>query len=198
VVRPRGSGPGARVFPIAIAAGVLLLVVCGVFGFYALQKRDQPMAQMAVETPSPIGGPVSSPSPTPASNENAVVPDTRNDEVPAATPKKSPREEAKKTPERRPESPTPEREGEGHAGDVQVDPPDVPVPPNFDERNRPRRPRITSDGAVIRTLPDGSQLITMPNGMRVMITKDGKRQILNPPRPNIRRRPAPAPAPSPQ
>src|ERR1044072_4261859 len=56
VVRPSARGRGARVFPIAIAAGVLLLVVCGVFGFYALQKRDQPMAQMAVETPSPVSG----------------------------------------------------------------------------------------------------------------------------------------------
>ena len=200
VVRPRGSGPGARVFPIAIAAGVLLLVVCGVFGFYALQKRDQPMAQMAAETASPVSGPVNSPSPTPASNENAVVPDTRNDEVPAATPKKSPREEAKKTPERRPESPTPEREGEGHEGDVQVDPPDVPVPPNFDERNRQRRPgvRVTGEGVVIRNLPDGSQIVTLPDGMRIMVTKDGKRKILNPPRPNNRRRQTPPPAPSPQ
>jgi serine/threonine protein kinase len=204
VVRPRGSGPAARVFPIAIAAGVLLLVVCGVFGFYALQKRNQPMAEMAVEMPSPITEPVSSPSPTPASNANAAVPDTRNDEVPAATLKKSQREEAKKTPERKEESPPPDREGEGHEGDVRVDPPDVPVPPNFEERNRPRRPdvRVMPGGVMIRKFPDGSQIITLPDGMRVMVTKDGKRQVLNPPRPNSRRRqaptPTPTPAPSPQ
>jgi len=199
VVRPRGSGPGARVFPIAIAAGVLLLVVCGVFGFYALQKRNQPLAQMAAESPTPIGGTVvSSPSPTPESSAETAVPDTKNDEVPAATPKKSPREEPKKTPERRPE-PSPEREGEGHENDVRVDPPDVPVPPNFEERDKPRRPgvRVMPNGVMIRNFPDGSQIITMPDGMRVMITKDGKRQVLNPPRPKNRRN-MPAPAPSPQ
>src|SRR5262249_19321174 len=85
VVRPRGSARGMRVFPIAIAAGVLLLAVCGVFGFYELQKHNQPVAQIAAETPSPIGGPaVSSASPTPESSAKAAVPDTKNDEVPAA------------------------------------------------------------------------------------------------------------------
>jgi len=188
VVRPRGSGRGTRLFPIAIAAGVLLLVVCGVFGFYALQKRNQPMAQVAAESPSPIGGPaVSSPSPAPKSSANAVVPDTRNDEVPAVTPKKSPREEPKKTPAHAPQE-TPDKEGEGHEGDVRVNPPDTPEPPDFDEQGRPRRPGVREAGGVrIRNLPDGSQIITLPGGMRVMVSKDGKRTVLNPPRANRRR-----------
>ena len=200
VVRPRGSRPGARVFPIAIAAGVLLLVVCGVFGFYALQKRGPSVTQVTSETPSPIGGPaLSSPSPTPVVSANAAVPDTKNDEVPAATPKKSPREEAKKTPQQKPEAPA-DSEGEGHEGDVRVEAPDTPEPPQFDERDKPRRPgvRVFPGGVMIRKFPDGSQIITMPDGMRVMITKDGKRQVLNPPRPNNRRPRIPAPAPSPQ
>ena len=201
VVRPRGSGRGARVFPIAIAAGVLLLVVCGVFGFYKLQKRGESVTQVTVATPSPIGGPVvTSPSPTPESSESAAVPDTKHDEVPAATPKKSPREEAKKTPERRAETPPAEREGEGHEGDVRVETPDVPVPPDDGDPGRPRRPGVRTfpGGMTIRNLPDGSQIITLRDGTRVMVTKDGKRQVLNPPRPNNRRRQAPAPAPSPQ
>jgi serine/threonine protein kinase len=196
VVRPRGSGPGMRVFPIAIAAGVLLLVVCGVFGFYMLQKRSNSMAQIAAETPSPIGGPVTTPTPETSATP---TPETKVEQTPVAVPKKSPREEAKKTPERAPQE-APRTEGAGHGeGDVRVNPPDIPEPPDSDEPNRPRRPgvRVTPDGAVIRNLPDGSQIITMPSGMRVMVTKDGKRQILSPPRPK-RRREVPAPVPSPQ
>ena len=197
VVRPRGSGPGVRVFPIAIAAGVLLLVVCGVFGFYALQKRGESATQIAVATPTPSGGPVTStPEPTPESTVKSATPEAKVE----ATPKKSPREEAKPTPERRPETPPPAREGEGHRGDTRVNPPDVevPEPPDVDDPNRPRRPgvRVLPGGVMIRNFPDGSQIIQTPDGMRVLVTKDGKRQILNPPRPKNRRQ-MPAPAPSP-
>ncbi len=195
VVRPRGSGRGARIFPIAIAAGVLLLAVCGVFGFFALQKRNQPLAQVAAESPTPIGGPATTtPSPTP---QNTATPEAKVE----PTPKKSPREETKKTPERREQPPPAATEGEGHVGDVRVNPPDIPVPPEGDEPNRQRRPgvKVTPGGVMIRTLPDGSQIITLSDGMRVLVTKDGKRQILNPPRPNRRRNvPGAAPAPSPQ
>jgi hypothetical protein len=192
VVRPRGSGPGMRVFPIAIAAGVLLLVVCGVFGFYALQKRSSSMAQIAAETPTPIGGPVATPTPEASATPS---PEAKVEEAPVAVPKKSPREEAKKTPERAPQEPP--DEGKGHQGDVRVDPPDIPEPPDVDRPDRQRRPnvRVMPGGVVVRKLPDGSQIITRPDGMTVMITKDGKRQILSPPRPNRRRE---VPAPSPQ
>jgi len=194
VVRPRGSGPGMRVFPIAIAAGVLLLVVCGVFGFYVMQKRSNSMAQIAAETQSPVGGPVT--TPTPASSATPS-PEAKVEQAPVAVPKKSPREEAKKTPERAPQEP--HDEGKGHEGDVRVDPPDIPEPPDFDEPNRRRRPNVRAmrGGVEVRNLPDGSTIITTADGMRVRITKDGKRQVLNPPRPN-RRREVPAPEPSPQ
>src|SRR6185369_5046463 len=87
VVRPRGSGPGMRVFPIAIAAGVLLLVVCGVFGFFALQKRrNDPVTQLSVETPSPIGGPVTTPTPEISATSS---PETKAEAAPVAVPKKS-------------------------------------------------------------------------------------------------------------
>jgi hypothetical protein len=193
VVRPRGSGPGMRVFPIAIAAGVLLLVVCGVFGFFALQKRNnEPVTQIAIESPSPIGGPATAPSPEISATAS---PETKTE---AAVPKKSPRDEAKKTPERAPQE-APSREGEGHVGDVRVDPPDIPEPPEDEAPNRPRRPgvKVYPGGVMIRNLPDGSQIIQTPDGMRVLITKDGKRQVLNPPRPK-RRREQPEPEPSPE
>ena len=200
VVRPRGSGRGVRVVPIAIAAGVLVLVVGGVFGFVALRKRnDQPVTQVSAVSPTPIGGPVqSSPSPTPESSASVA---RKAEGAPAATPKKSPREEAKKNPEPR-EPPPADSQGHGHEGDVRVNPPDVqvPEPPDVDGPDRKRRPpvKVLPGGVMIRNFPDGSQIITMPDGMRVLV-KDGKRQILNPPRANSNRhREGPRPAPSPQ
>ena len=188
VVRPRKR---SQVVPIAVSAAVLVLVACGALGFYALQKRDEPVEQTTAETPSPIGGPaVSSPSP----NRVAVAsPEVPAQETPTAVPKRSPRnEEPRKEPTPEPKS-TPEAnaEAEEHEGN----PPDVPVPPEFQPPDRVRRPRtrVLPDGVVIRKLPDGSQIIIMPDGRRVMITKDGKRTILNPPRP--RRQPAPSPSP---
>ena len=85
VVRPWKSG---SVFPIVISAAVLLLVLGGALGFFALKKRDESVDQNATETPSPLGGPaVSSPSP------NAVVvasPEVPGQEAPTAAPKRSP------------------------------------------------------------------------------------------------------------
>ena len=199
VVRPRGSGPGIRVVPIAIVGAVLLLIVGGVFGFFALKKNNEPVTHVAVEAPSPIGGPATS-TPAPESSASTPSPETKVAQAPVAVPKKSPREEPKKTPERAPRE-TPRGEGEGHVGDVRVELPDVPpVPPESEGPNRPPRRnnvRVTPGGMTIHTLPDGSQIVTMRDGMRVLVTKDGKRQILSPPRPN-RRREGPSPAPSPQ
>jgi eukaryotic-like serine/threonine-protein kinase len=186
VVRPR---KGSRVLPIAVSAVVLLLLACGALGFYALRKRSEPVVQIAAETPSPIGGPAaSSPFPSPVT---VASPQLAAQQAPAATSKRSPRnEEARKEPTPEPKS-TPKADTEEH----EDQPPDVPVPPNFDpnRRLRPRDRMMPPAGVRIRTLPDGSQIITMPDGMRVMVTRDGKRQILNPPRP--RRQPAPTPSP---
>lgn len=184
VVRPRKR---SQVVPIAISAAVLLLVAFCALGYYALHKPNEPVTQVTVETPSPIGGPAaSSPSPNPVVVASPQLP---AQEAPTAAPKRSPRnEEARRepTPERK-QTPEADTEAEGH----EDEPPDVPVPPNFDPNRRPRpRTRVIPR---IQTLPDGTQIITMPDGMRVMVTKDGKRTILNPPRP--RRQPAPAPTP---
>jgi serine/threonine protein kinase len=186
VVRPRKR---SQVVPIAISAAVLLLVACGALGFYALQKRrNEPITQVTVETPSPVGGPaVSSPSPNPVVVASPQLP---AQEAPAATPKRSPRnEEARREPTPEPKASPADTEPRGH--EEAAEPPDVPVPPNFDPNRRPRpRTRVIP---MIRNLPDGSQIITLPDGMRVLVTKDGKRTILNPPRP--RRQPAPSPSP---
>ena len=190
IVRPKQGGPG-RVFPIAISAVVLVLVACGAFGFYALKNRNAPpVNQVAVESPTPVGGPASTPTP----EANATT--KEKNEVATATPKKTekaqPKEEPKKESTPKPDTRV-ETETQGH----EEHPPDVPVPPGSDGPNRPRRGnRVFPGGVSIQNLPDGSQIITMPDGMRVMM-KDGKRTILNPPRPRVRPRPAPVPEPTP-
>ena len=189
VVRPKQA---KRVFPIAVSAGVLILVACCALGFYALHNRNEPPeTQLAVESPTPIGGPAS--TPTPAATASA---EARVDVAPTTSkkPEKTQRnEESKKEPTPKPEASRVETETEGH----EEHPPDVPVPPNFDGPNRRRRQQtqVFPGGVVIRNLPDGSQIITTADGMRVMVSKDGKRTVLNPPRPRVRARPAPVPSP---
>ena len=193
VVRRKEGGP-RRLFPVAISVAVLVLVACGALGFYALHDRNQPESQVAVESPTPTGGLTSVPSPSPEPTESVEGSDEV--EVTPTTPKKTEKaqrnEEPKKEPAPKPEASV-ETEVQGHEEQT----PDVPVPPEFDNPNRDRRPgtRVFPGGVVIRNLPDGTQIITLPDGRRMMVTKDGKRTILNPPRP--RRRATPAPAPSP-
>lgn len=193
VVRPKQAGP-RRVFPIAISAGVLILVACGALGFYALQKRNDNVTQIAVESPTPVGGPASTPTPEPTQ-----TPSQKTEVDVAPTPRKTEKiqrnEEAKKESTPKPKASRAEAETEGHEERT----PDVPTPPEFDGPNRQRRPgvRVFPGGVSIRTFPDGSQIITTSDGMRVMVTKDGKRTVLNPPRPRRQSRPAPVVEPSP-
>lgn len=191
----RKADPRGRVIPVVISAAVLLLVACGALGIYMFKKQDPPVAQIAAETPAPIGGPAeTSPSPAPEASQSAE--ETDQEETP--TPKRSPRNEETKKPTPAPQnSSQTDVEVRPHEENPRVEPPDVPKPPEFDEppnRQQRRGVRVLPGGVVIRELPDGSQIITTPDGMRVMVTKDGKRTILNPPRP---RRRAPAPSPSP-
>jgi eukaryotic-like serine/threonine-protein kinase len=198
VVRPKGSGPG-RLVPIAILAGVLVLVGC-VLGFFALKKHNEPAMQITSESPTPVGGPAAgTPSPSPKANASAEV-DTQQT---TATPKKTERAARNEEPARNEpkQAPTPEKRAEPRAdADARghdEEPPDTPVPPDFQRANRPRRPmvRVMPGGGKIQTLPDGTQIITTPDGGKFMIGPDGKRTVLNPVRP--RRRPAQAPTPEP-
>lgn len=193
VVRPRDGGR-RRIIPIAISAAVLVLVACGALGFYALKKHNEPVVQVASESPTPIGGPAAgAATPTP---ETAASPGEAEPEV-AATPKNTERtarnEQARKAPTREKEQ---SREVEAEVQGQEQEPPDVPVPPDFQRQNRPRKPmiRVMPGGVTIRTLPDGSQIITTPDGGRFMISKDGTRTVLRPPN---RRRPPPSPTPTP-
>lgn len=196
VVRPKRGGPG-RLVPVAILAGVLLLVGCAL-GFFALKKHNETESPVATESPTPLGGPAAvSPSPSP---EVDAATEAETDE-PAATPKKTEKtarnEEPKKAPKpEKNDSPRARADAQGHE-DEETEPPDTPVPPDFQRQNRPRKPmvRVMPGGVTIRTLPDGTQIITTAEGGRFMIGPDGKRTVLNPPRP--RRQPRPAPTPEP-
>ena len=188
VVRPKGNGPG-RLLPVAILA-VVLVLIGGALGFFALKKRSEPEAPVATESPTPLGGPAAgTPSPSPEAKPSA--------EQAATTPKKTEKtarnEEPKKAPAEKRAEPRAEVDAQGHnEADL---PPDTPVPPDFQRQNRPRRPmvRVMPGGVKIQTLPDGTQIITTAEGRRFMIGPDGKRTDLNPPRP--RRRPEPSPEP---
>lgn len=191
VVRRKESGPW-RAFPIAISAGVLVLVACGALGLYAFRNRSDSVSQVPPETPTPIGGLTNVPSPSPEATASAEA----SAEVAPTTPKKTEKTPRNEEPKKE-STPKPETNVESEVQGHEDQPPDVPVPPEFNGPNRPRRgTRVFPGGVVIRNFPDGSQIISMPDGMRVMVTKDGKRTVLNPPR--QRRRVIPAPAPSPQ
>jgi len=195
-------GQRRKVFPIALSAAVLLLVACGTFGFYLLQKRNNTNAQLSATAPSPVENPSTvAPSPTPKNNDADPSPEVNEDEADEPTPAPT-RQDRRNEQARRAATPKPEQT---RVETVVVGPdeeprvvPDVPTPPEFEVPGRqPRvRTKVLPGGTVIRTFPDGSQIITMSDGMRVLVTKDGKKQILSPARPN-RRRPAPAPSPSP-
>ena len=190
VVRP---APRGRVFPIVASAAVLLLVLFGALGFYKWKQPDDAAAQLKGGTPSPAEVPSPSPTaetvvanPSPAVQVNQAVP------VPTRSPRNN---EPEKKPTPRPEPSRDETQVDEH----DVEPPDMPIPPESTAPGRP--PRVTTKvmpgGMVIRTFPDGTSLITMRDGTRVLVTKDGKRQVLNPARPRQRRRQEPAPSPSP-
>ena len=192
IVRPKGSGPG-RLVPVAILA-VVLVLIGGALGFFALKKHNEPEAPVATETP--VGGPATeTPSPSPEAEATAEAKEEQATTTPKKTEKTARNEEPRKarTPEKRDE-PRVEVDARGHE---EEEPPDTPVPPDFQRQNRPRRPmvRVMPGGVKIQTLPDGTQIITTAEGRRFMIGPDGKRTDLGPPRP--RRQPTPSPTPEP-
>jgi len=204
VVRPVNAGPGRRMLPIAMSAVALLVLACGVFGFYMWQKKDDRgvhVTNVTTASPSPAASPaVAEATATPADNDEDK-PDQDEEETataPKTTPKKQ--ERASRNDE---EKPNPHRDEprvrvEVPADDEDDEPPNVPTPPNAARGGvKVRRPqtRVLPGGVVMRVLPDGSQIITMRDGTRVYVAPDGKRTVV-PPRDRPNRRP-PAPTPSP-
>ena len=199
VLRSRRGASRGPLAPILVSLGVLVLIACGAFGFFALRNRNDRVVQVTAETPSPIGGPAltTTPSPTPETS-TSTAPAPKETEKPTPVPKKTEKPARNEEPKERPQ-PKPETRVDPSVGHEQ-EPPDVtvPEPPEINVPNRQRRPPVKTlpGGVSIRNFPDGSQIITLSDGMRVLVTKDGKRQILNPPRPKRPQR-SPEPAPTP-
>jgi serine/threonine protein kinase len=203
VVRPINAGPGRRPLPMVLSAVALLVLACGVLGFYMWQKKDDRGAAQVtnVTTASP------SPAVSPAVAEATATPDETDENKPdpdaeetATAPKPTPKKQERAS--RNEEKPNPRRDEPRVRVEVPADedaePPNVPTPPNAAPGGvKVRRPqtRMLPGGVVMRVLPDGSQIITMRDGTRVYVTPDGKRTVV-PPRDRPNRRP-PAPIPSP-
>ena len=192
-------GPPRRILPVALSAAVVVLVACGVFGFYMLQNRNQQSDESAVENPQAVASPAAViASPTPDTSA-AVSPEVEEDKDKEPAPAPTKQERASRSEERK--APTPqtgqtraETDAEVHDErkvEVEVD---VPTPPGVPGKVETKR---LPSGMIIRTFPDGTQIITMKDGRRVRVTKDGEKTVLNPLRPNRRRPLPPAPEPTP-
>ena len=199
VVRPVVGGRGRRVLPLALSAVVLLVLACGVLAFFMIRKRDDRVVQ-ATPTPSPVASPaVVTPGPEPSPTEDPeadVDEDAADTPTPEPAPKKAERPRAEERARRNSEADRNTRPDDTKVDvQVHVETPNVPTPP--DAENRPRRPqtRVMPGGIVMRTFPDGSQMITMRDGTRIYVSPDGQRRVV-PPRERQNRR-APAPSPSP-
>jgi hypothetical protein len=209
VVRPVNAGPGRRMLPVALSVVALLILACGVFGFFIWQKKNRSdlvqVNTVTTASPTPAASPAIAEA-TPATSETEND-DSEPEEAATATPKHTP------TPKKQERAPRAEEERNPRADEPRVrvevethreddEPPDVPTPPNSGGGagvNRPRRPqtKVLPGGMVMRVLPDGSQIITMRDGTRIYVAPDGRRTVVPPrDRPN-RRAPAPAPSPSP-
>jgi serine/threonine protein kinase len=216
VVRPIQNRPGLRVLPWAASLVGLLLLACGVFAFFVLQKRNSNGVQ-ATATPTPVEStPLSSPTAEPSETESKTADNSDEEDTPTKpAPKKQERasrddqaaredqrareeeqrarEEERKN-RRRAEEPRVEVDGPEHVTET----PDVPTPPNARGPNRPGKveTQVLPGGVIMRKFPNGSQIISMPDGTRVFVGPNGARTVVPPARKRQNRQ-QPAPAPSP-
>src|SRR5689334_10041153 len=92
VVRPIQNRPGLRVLPWALSLAGLLLLACGVFAFFALQKRNNSNTVQVTATPTPVESkPVSSPSAEPSQSETPEPSDEEDNATVKPSPKKQDR-----------------------------------------------------------------------------------------------------------
>lgn len=209
VVKPVNASPGRRMLPVALSAVVLLVLACGVFGFYEWRKRKGDdvvqITNVTTASPTPAASPAATES-SPAPSETATdkpQPEAQATNTPkhGPTPKKqdrSARDDEERGPadeERNPRRDEPRIQIEVDTHDEDPDAP--PTPPNAgDGANRPRRPQTrVIPGGMMQVLPDGSQIIRMRDGTRIFVSPDGKRTVVPPARERQKRGPAPSPSP---
>ncbi|HKR11071.1 MAG TPA: serine/threonine-protein kinase [Pyrinomonadaceae bacterium] len=202
VVRPLTDGGKKRALPLIASVAALVLLACGVLGFFAFRNRSEsPVINMAPPSPSPAAtqatrSPTAEPSPDEQSQADEQDEEEKKSDAPVA--KKPARSEEAERKRRQAEADAEARadaETQTHEEEPRVDP-QVPNPPRV-PRVRVPQTQVLPGGVTIRKFPDGSQMITTPDGNRVFVTPDGKRQTLNPRRPPRRPPGAPAPSPSP-
>jgi eukaryotic-like serine/threonine-protein kinase len=192
-------GSPRRILPVALSAGVVLMVAFCVLGFYVLHNRNERSSEPTAETPQAVASPAAVvESPTPDTSA-ALSPeeDEDKDDEPAPAPTKQ--ERASRNEEQKPQTTKTEQKRAETDAEIHAEPKvevdvDVPTPPGVPGSTKIETKRLRN-GMVIRTFPDGTQIITSRDGMRVLITKDGEKKVLNPPRPRRRQLPAPAPTP---
>jgi hypothetical protein len=199
VVRPVNSGSGRRMLPLALSGVALLVLACGVFGFFVWKKKNSTdvvqVTNVTTESPTPAASPAVT-EPSPSATQEKAEEEAPTPPKPSPTPKKV--EQPTRNDQRaKPRDEEPPVRVDVDTHDPDDDPPDVPEPPNRQGVNRPRRPqtKVMPGGMVMRVFPDGSQMITMRDGTRIYVAPDGRRTVV-PPRERVNRR-APAPAPSP-
>jgi serine/threonine protein kinase len=185
-------GSQRRILQIALPAAALVLVACGVLGFYLLQTRNEPVTNVTVVPPSPTEAPQTTPE-----NSVAPLPDSESDAAPTKQERAQRTEDKPKSPTAKTEQTRAEADAEGHSDTkVEIEEPDLPPPPGYVGPPPKIQVKRLPSGIVVRTYPDGTQIITMRDGTRVLVTKDGEKKNLNPARPN-RRRQAPRAEPIP-
>ena len=196
VVRPMVGGGGRRILPLALSAVALFVLACGVLAYFMMKNRDDHVVQVT-PTPSPVASPAAvAPSPSPSEEPNTDEEDAVATSTPTPVPRRS---ERPRTEERAPRNDNTNRNPRPNDPDpdvqVHVETPNVPTPP--DPQNRPRRPqtRVMPGGMVMRTFPDGSSMITMRDGTRIYVSADGQRRVVPPRERQNRRTPPPSPSP---
>ena len=201
VVRPISRGGGRRMLPWVLSGVVLLVLACGVFAFFALQKRNSDAVQVTL-SPTPVPSPsLNEPRPAPSAtaNDNSQPKEETATNKPTPAPKKqertsrdesAARDESKKS--RRAEEPDADVETPEH-----MEPPDVPMPPNGRRPNRQPKmeTQVLPGGVIMRKFPNGSQIITTADGTRIFVSPEGARTVIPPRNKPKQRQPAPAPSP---
>jgi serine/threonine protein kinase len=198
-----------RLLPWGLSAATVLVLACGVWGFYTLRQRNTSALQSLPSNPSPSDSPAVAPTVTTSANISSKPADESKHEViqthPPAVQQNPARknEKAAQTGAKKREPPvviTPAPKPADRAGEGEEGPPSDPREPTIPDINVPNLPRrgrggtrVMPDGTVIRNFPDGTQVITTPDGTRVLVAPDGRREVLRPGQKRIPGRVRPAP-----
>jgi hypothetical protein len=177
-----------------VAAAAVVLLVAGVGGFYAYQKRnnadkvDGPAIQQ-ISTPTNTTGPTAgeSAASTDTPEESRQVADEKRQ---IATEEGVIRKQEKATKQRMADKQEEDRVAAEEADRARAEGQsrhEHPAQPQIPEVNpvdvpRPRQPSSTRrvGDVIIRNFPDGTQVIISPDGSRVIVAPDGRRQVIRP------------------